>query len=139
MAVMSHKLDCACVPPSELTQDVMTDCHVQKGCSNSGDVVWQRCRDRWCNQRITQSGVHCSSCEGWFEYHVPLQMGLVCMQSSAGVSVLCVFIPSCLLCPLHSNAVEALMQQSQPQAAWVQGSRNKMAVSKETFLSVYTL
>ena len=64
----------------------------------------------------------------------------VCSQCRS-VCVVCVCCsPCCLLCPLCSNAVETLMQQTQPQADWVRWGggegRKKLAVSKETFLPV---
>ena len=60
----------------------------------------------------------------------------MCVQSSAGVSVVCVSFTLLPPLPSCSNAVETLTHQTQPQAAWVQGGQKKMAVSKETFLPV---
>ena len=59
----------------------------------------------------------------------------MCVQSSAGVSVVCVSFTLLPPLPSCSNAVETLTHQTQPQ-----GGQKKMAVSKETFLPVsYTL
>ena len=58
----------------------------------------------------------------------------MCVQSSAGVSVLCVSFTLLPPLPSCSNAVETLTHQT--QAAWVQGGQEKMAVSKEMFLPV---
>ena len=60
----------------------------------------------------------------------------MCVQSSAGVSVVCVSFTLLPPLPSCSNAVETLTHQTQPQPAWVQGAQKKMAMSKETFLPV---
>ena len=60
---------------------------------------------------------------------------LSCVCSQVQECVVCHSL-CCLLCPLHSNAAETLMHQTQLQAAWVQGGQKKMAVSKETSLPV---
>ena len=65
----------------------------------------------------------------------------MCVQSSAGVSVLCVCCSPGLLPPLPScsNAVETLTHQTQPQAAWVQGEPKEDGRVKGDVLACYTL
>ena len=71
---------------------------------------------------------------------MPLQIVCVCMGEYRCVCTICVYASfhvcavkcrsECVVCvsftllpplPLHSNAAETLLQQTQPQADWVQG------------------
>ena len=60
----------------------------------------------------------------------------VCAVKCRSECVVCVSFTLLPPLPSCSNTVETLLHQTQPQAAWVQGDQNKMAVSKETFLPV---
>ena len=61
----------------------------------------------------------------------------MCVQSSAGVSVLCVSFTLLPPLPSCSNAVETLMQQSQLQAPGCRGAKRKWPCQiKETLLPV---